>query len=114
MKRIILSLAVFALATSLGAADLKVNLETNAVVAGKDLKAGNYKLELDGDKALLKNGKASAEADVRVEEARAKYAKTTTCCLSTDGKLHLKEIRVGGTNTRILFKEKGQDAPAGN
>lgn len=105
MIKRIASLSVFALSLCLGASD-SLNLDKAAVVGGTEVKAGTYKVQVTGDKAVLTNGKATVEAPVTVETARAKYAKTTACCLDADGKYHLKEVRLGGTTTKIVFNEK--------
>ena len=112
MIKRIASLSVFALSLCLGASD-SVSLDKAAIVAGTEVKAGTYKIQLNGDKAVLKSSKATVEAPVTVETARAKYEKTTACCLDADGKYHLKEVRLGGTTTKILFNEKNS-AQAGH
>jgi hypothetical protein len=109
IKKVALSLTTFALAIALGATKYRVNLPKPAVVAGTELKAGDYKVEIIGDKAILKNGKSSVETDVSVENGANKYYETSACCLAEDGKYRLQELRIGGTNTKLLFK----NTPAG-
>ncbi len=99
-------LSVFALSFCLGASDTQINLDKSAVVAGTSLKAGTYKVHVEGGKATLKSSKASVEAPVTVETGNTKFAKTTACCLTPDGVYDLKEVRVGGTNQKLLFKDK--------
>ncbi|MBI4903109.1 MAG: hypothetical protein HY820_05700 [Acidobacteria bacterium] len=102
----IATLSVFALSLCMGASDSQLNLDKAAVVAGTQLKAGAYRIHVDGGKAVLKNSKVSVEAPVTVETSGTKFAKTTACCLKADGTYDLKEVRVGGTNQKLLFKEK--------
>src|SRR5579884_3638231 len=110
-KKIAVSLLLFALAVAFGATCYHVTLEKPAVVAGTELKAGDYKLEFSGSKAVLRNGKATVEADVAVQNAASKFQRTSTCCLSDDGsKYNLEEIRIGGTNTKLTFKSPADAA----
>lgn len=95
----------FTAALAWAGAGSTVNLPKPAVLAGTELKPGDYKLELNGTTAVLKHGKVSVEAPVTVENGPNKYSQTSACCLGDDGKYHLQEIRVGGTNTKITFKE---------
>lgn len=114
-KKIAVSLLLFALAVAFGATSYHVNLEKPAVVAGTELKAGDYKLELTGNKAVIKNGKSTVEADVAVENTATKFQRTSTCCLSEDGsKYQLQEIRVGGTNMKLMFKSPADPATGGS
>ena len=106
MLKRIATLSAFALSLSLGASDSQLNLDKAAMIGGSEVKAGTYKVQVNGNKATLRNGKTSVEADVTVENASSKYAKTTACCLDADGKYHLKEVRLGGTATKLLFKDK--------
>src|SRR5262249_19250627 len=108
------SLAVFALASVLGASDYRVTLQKPAVINGTKVKADDYKLELNGGKAVLKSGKTSVAADVSVEDSSAKYNSTSACCVAEDGNYHLQEIRLGGTNKKLIFKDKDSATAAGN
>ncbi len=97
--------AVLAAGLAIAADSYSINFAKPVVVGSTEMKPGDYKLELDGNKATLRNKKNSVEADVTVENAGEKYRLTSSCCLGDDGKYHLQEIRVGGTNTKVLFKE---------
>lgn len=114
-KKIAVSLLLFALAVAYGATSYHVNLEKPAVLAGTELKAGDYKLEVNGNKAVIKNGKSTVEADVAVENNKTKFQRTSTCCLSDDGsKYQLQEIRVGGTTMKLTFKSPTDTATGGS
>jgi len=104
-----LSLFVFALATALGASSYSLNLTKPAVVNGTELKAGDYKVELNGNKATIKNGKVSVVTDVVIEELASKTYQSTACCVGEDGKYRLQELRLGGTNKKLILKESGKD-----
>jgi hypothetical protein len=105
LRNITILFVLFAVAIAVAASGHSVNLSKPAVVGGKEIKAGEYKLELNGDKATLKNGKTTVEADVTVENNGNKFDRTSACCLGEDGKYRLQEIRVGGTDTKVTFKE---------
>ena len=104
-KKIIFVLFILALAVALGASNYNLNLAKPAVINGTELKSGDYKVELNGDKAIIKNGKSSVEAEVNVETLPAKTYQSTACCLAEDGKYRLQEIRLGGTNLKLTFKD---------
>ncbi len=36
-----------------------------------------------------------------------KFRSTTMCCLSDDGKYNLQEIRLGGTNQKLVISAEG-------
>ena len=74
-----------------------------SVVAGVELKAGEYRLDLNGDKVILKNGKHVAQSTVKVEENGEKYSRTAVRYTNGNGKLIVQEIRLGNTNLRIVF-----------
>lgn len=78
----------------------KVQLYQNSVVDGKDLKAGNYKIQMENNTAVIKNGKNVVEVPARVETAPSKYASTEMEYLNNST---LQEIRIGGTHTKIVF-----------
>jgi hypothetical protein len=104
-KNIIVAFVIFAVALAWAASGHTVNFSKPAMVGSTEIKAGDYKLELNGDKATLTKGKTTVEADVTVENGATKYNQTSACCLGQDGKYRLQEIRVGGTNTKVTFKE---------
>lgn len=68
-------------------------------VNGTDLKAGEVKVQIQGDKAILKQGKTSVETPVHVETKPNKFVATSVD--TNEGKL--REIRIGGTSTILVF-----------
>ncbi len=109
-KKIAFSLFVFALAVALGASSYSVTLSKPAVINGTELKAGDYKVEINGSKATIKSGKTSVETDVTVDTLPAKAYQSTACCLGEDGKYHLQELRLGGSNIKLTIKETSHDS----
>ena len=81
----------------------RVNITQPSVVKGADLKPGEYKVSLGAEKATFAAGKLNVEAPVKVETAPEKFKSTAVRYVTENGKNVISEIRVGGTNTRLLF-----------
>jgi len=107
MKRFVL-FSVISLAVA-SAADktekFGVNLYQPAVINGTAFKAGDAKIEIADGKAVLKQGKVTAQVPVKVETADEKNPLTKI--LYSDQKI--TDIWVGGSNKHIVF----QDTAAG-
>ena len=75
---------------------------TTPITAGTtQMKPGDYKFEMQGDKVVFKSGKTViAEVPAAAETASTKFRDTTY--ESKDGKI--TAIRVGGSSTRIVLK----------
>lgn len=102
-KRLLLLLSVISLAVASAENAFKINLYQPTVVNGTSFKAGEAKLELKDNKAVIHQGKTLAEADVKVEENKVKYVYTTVGY--KEGADHqIKDICVAGTTTHILFQ----------
>ncbi len=76
------------------------------ILAGtKELPPGEYQVNVESDKAVIHKGKLSAENPVKLETGDVKYMATSVVLSKEDGKLHIKEIHLGGTKTRVVFTE---------
>ena len=105
IKKVLISFATIAVAAA-SAATYKVNLLEPTLVNGQELKAGQYKVDVNGDKAVFHNGKRATEAPVKVETAGEKFKQTSfRYDRNPDGKMKLQEIKVGGSNTTLVFAE---------
>ena len=111
-KKLVVSIALAGLAIA-SAAQHRVTLFEPAVVNGTTLKPGEYKLVVDGGKAVLSRGKQTVEAVVSVQKGDSKYASTSVRYASGDGAQRLQEIRVGGTDTKIVFESSAGVAAGG-
>jgi hypothetical protein len=98
-----LCFASFALLASAAPA-YKVTLTEPAVIAGSVVKAGEYRIVVNGEKATLTSGKTSLEVPVKVETATRKFEFTSVECSTEAGKNMLDDIHVGGTTTTLVFK----------
>ncbi len=105
MKKLLVVFATLALALA-SAADKSYSITLNepASVNGTQLKPGDYKLQVEGDKAVLKMGKKTVvEVPAKVETAERKFDTTSVAIDSTTSQPKISEIRIGGTNKRIVF-----------
>lgn len=104
MKKLICLFATLALTLAVAAEkSYKITLAEPASLNGTQLQPGDYRVQMEGDKAMLKMGKTMVEAPAKVESAEHKYPVTSVDFENTNGKLRISEIHVGGTNTRIVF-----------
>ena len=103
-KKLVLLFLVVALSAAV-AKNYPVTLYQPSTVAGADLKAGEYTVDLKDQKIVLKGGKKPIESAVKVETAGEKYGATSVRYTTIDGKLHMKEIRLGGTNMKLVLSD---------
>lgn len=103
-KKILVTFTTLALAAATAASSYKITLFQPTVVNGTELKAGEYKLTLRDQKAVITSGKTSVEVNVKSETADAKFNATTVRYQNGDGKYRVQEIRLGGTNTKLVFE----------
>jgi hypothetical protein len=104
MKKVLFSFATLALAVASAASSYRITLFQPSLVAGTELKPGDYKVTLKDNKAVITSGKTSVEATVKSETADSKYSSTTVRYSNGDGKYRLQEIRLGGTTTKLVFE----------
>jgi len=100
-KKLLLAFAVFALAVA-SAKTYNLTLFQPSVLNGTELKAGDYKLDVQDQKIVIRSGKKSVEAAVKVETGEQKFPATTVRYANNGGKYHIQEIRVGGTNIKLV------------
>lgn len=104
IKTLTIGLATFALAVAGAANSYQVKFFEPVVLNGTTVKPGEYKVEINNNKAVLMHGKDHvAEAPVKVQSNDAKYWNTT---VHLTGK-QVDEIQIGGTRTRLIFEGTG-------
>ena len=103
VKGLTIGFATLALAAASAATSYNVTFFEPVVVNGTTLKAGEYKVEVNDNKAIIKKGKAVAESPIKIESNEAKYPSTSVRLAGTQ----LEEIRVGGTRTKLVFEKTG-------
>jgi len=105
-KKFLLAISVFALAVaSASAKSYSIQLFEPAMLGNMALAPGDYKVQVEDQKAVVTNGKVHCEAPVKVESGDAKYGSTTVRFANADGKMHIQEIHVGGSKTKLVFNE---------
>jgi len=82
------------------AATYKVTLFQNATVDGKNLKAGEYKVDIKDSNVVLKRDRDVTEVAARTETADKKFSQTV---VRFNAKNEVTEICIGGTNKKIVF-----------
>lgn len=104
-NKLMFTFATLALAVASAASNVTMVISQPTWVGGTQLKPGDYKVQVDGNKAVIKFDKKQViETSAKIETGATKYDSTTLELQDTDGKRTLKCIRVGGTNNRIVFQ----------
>jgi hypothetical protein len=86
------------------AATYKVSFVEPSVVKGKELKAGDYQLNVKQNSVVIvKNNKQQMEVPAKVEQTGPKYDRTRVLYNERNGKFSIQEIELGGTNTKLTF-----------
>jgi hypothetical protein len=104
IKRFALLVSVMGLAVASAASNFKLNFYQPTVVNGTTLKVGEAKLEIRENKAIVKQGKTSVEANVKVETGTNKYLYTTVGYKEGDNH-QIKDITLAGTTTKLVFEQ---------
>jgi hypothetical protein len=103
MKLLRLIVMASAIALVAQAADRRITLLDPCIIAGTKLNAGEYKVQINGDKVKIYSTRQSVEATAKVETAEGKYSTNSLKYENGDGPHRITEIRLGGTNTKIVF-----------
>ena len=102
-KKILMILAILSISAVASAKTYSVTLFQRSLVAGAELQPGEYKMEINGSKVVISNGKKTAEAEVKVETGDQKFSSTSVRYQNGDGNYRVQEIRLGGTKTKVVF-----------
>lgn len=101
--------AAGAMILSAAAGSYRFTVSRDATVAGKELKAGDYKIEMKGDMAVLKHDGQTLEVPAHMETEPDKFSATTV--RYREGR-DLEQVGFGGTHTKIVFTRSGAPAAA--
>ncbi len=104
IKNLVLGFCVVGLALASAAETYHVTLPDAMVVNGQRLAAGNYTVKVEGNKAVFQHGKQVAESPVKVERVQKKFESTMFKSDNSGGGMHLSEIRISGTNTKLILQ----------
>ena len=105
MRKVLFSFGVIALAAMAATKSYTVSIFVPTMIGSEEFKPGDYKLEVIDQKAVIRNGKLHGEFPVKVEENGSKYGSTSIRYSNGDGKMHVQEIHLGGTTTKLVFSE---------
>ena len=104
-KRFVLAFAILGLAVA-SAESYRVTLSQPSTVKGKQLKAGEYRLNVENSKLTIGSGKDSVEVAVKVQSGETKFDATSIRYSGTGDKVAIREIRIGGTKTTLVLDEQ--------
>jgi hypothetical protein len=104
LKKLLLVFVVAGMAV-LSAKTFSVTLYQPSLLGNTELKPGDYKLELKDQTVVIRSGKISGEAPVKVETNGEKYSSTTVRYRTAEGKNQIQEIRLGGTNMKLVVND---------
>ena len=113
MKKTLLAFAFGAISLAYAANSYRVTLYRPTTVNGVELKAGECKVEIHENKILVKQGKTTAEATVKVESNAQKFHDTSVGYAGDGSGREVQEIRLGGTTTKLVF-DQGATTVAGS
>lgn len=105
MKKMIFAFAATLTMAVASASTHSITIYEKSNLNGAVLAPGQYKMEINGDKLMIKNGKKTIEAAVTVDNNAEKFANTSVRFKSGDGKYTIQEIRVGGTNMKVKINK---------
>jgi len=102
LKRFAVLFMILALSVA-SAKTFSLTLFQPSLVGGTELKPGDYKLELKDATVVLRNAQQAVEAPVKVVNQENKFGSTSVRYSNHDGKYRIQEIRLGGTNLKLVF-----------
>ena len=111
MKKLLVLTLMLALVALAASNVFKVTFEAPAWVGPTEIKAGDYKLEIEGDKVLLITGKKEIPLPARVEVAPVDYKRTLVVTMPLGSKAQLKQIEIAKTRHRVVIE--GVTIPTG-
>ena len=102
MLRIVVLFMTLALSIA-SAKTYKVNIFMPMNLAGTELKVGAFSLDLNGDTMVVRQGKTTVEAKVKVATSEDRHSVTKILCSDENGKYTIKTIYLGGTNMDLVI-----------
>ena len=112
MKKAAVTFASLFLLAALATANAKtysVQLFEPSVVAGTELKAGTYQIDVKDSSIVIKGGKTPITVPATLEKADTKYPATSVRYEVSGGKREIKQIKLGNTNLKVVLGGGGSD-----
>jgi hypothetical protein len=104
------SLFVLAALATANAKTYSVELFEPSVVAGTELKAGTYHIDVMDSSVVIKGGNTLITVPAKLEKADTKYPSTSVRYEVSDGKREIKQIKLGNTNLKLVLGGGSSDA----
>ena len=99
-KKLLLSSVMVGVTLAIAATKgYRVDISENSVVEGQPLKAGEYRIEMHKEVAVITQGKQRIEVPAHSESVTDKFSNTE---LLYDNQ-KIQEIHVGGSRVKIVF-----------
>ena len=103
MKKTLAVLFALTISAAYAASSYHVNLTKPTTINGTQLNPGDCKLELQGDKVVIKQGKTTVEANVTVQNAPQKF-NLTLLGYGEAPSNQLRDVRLAGTTLKLSFE----------
>jgi hypothetical protein len=103
LKQLLFVFAASALAVA-SAKTYPAKIYQASVLAGTELKPGDYELSLKDTNVALKGEWVAVQSAARVEKTGTKFTRTSLHCVSGNGPLRIQEIKLGGTDLKLAFE----------
>jgi hypothetical protein len=100
LTKLSLGFATLALGVASAASSYSVTIPTDTWAGDTQLKAGTYKVQVEGNQATFVHGKQSVQVPASMEKSASKASDTM---LETSG-TKLQAIDIGGTTMKIVIK----------
>jgi hypothetical protein len=104
-KKFVLAFAILGLSVA-SAETYRVTLSQPSKITGKQLKAGEYRLNVENSKLTMVSGKQSLEVPVQVKTGETKFETTSVRYTGSGDKVAIREIRIGGTKTTLVLDDQ--------
>jgi hypothetical protein len=101
MKKLIVTFVMLGVSLAY-AKSYHLTLYEKSLLGSTELKPGEYTIELKEQQVVMRNGKTEAQAGVKVENGGSKFPTTTVRYTNGDGQYKIQEIRLGGTNMKLV------------
>src|SRR5215472_6472907 len=102
-KKILLGFGLFGLCMA-ATKSFNITLSEQFSVGGAQLRAGEYKLVVNGSTAVLEDSRGKIEANGMVQNETRKFNDTAVRSTTVNGTPHLQAIELGGTRVEVDFK----------
>jgi hypothetical protein len=109
VKKAIAVMLALGISAAYAGSSYQLTLYKATTINGTQLKPGSVKLDLQGDKAVIKQGKTSVESNVTVQNGERKFD-ASSVTYNADATDQVQEIRLGGTTTKLLFDSGAKTA----